>query len=113
MREKNKRISDPSEQFSYIVVKDLPLYNEEGRKELHRVEDYMEYADIIKEFNIEININYYLEKMIRMCVYFINENDRYQLLPSYKIMQLKDLNEKEKQINTYFQNEAKKWLKNI
>ena len=111
MREKNERIPDPGERFSYVVVKGPPLYNEKGRKEPHRIGDYMEYADIAKELNMEIDINYYLEKTVGMCARFINEDDRYQPPPSYKIMQLKDSDEKEKQIDTYSQDEAKKWLK--
>ncbi len=37
MRKRNERIPDPSEQFSYIVIKGLPLYNEQDRKVSHRV----------------------------------------------------------------------------
>ncbi|GBB89184.1 hypothetical protein RclHR1_15880005 [Rhizophagus clarus] len=111
MREKNERIPDPGERFSYVVVKSPPLYNEKGQKEPHRIGDYMKYADIAKELNMEIDINYYLEKTVGMCARFINENDRYQPPPSHKIMQLKDSDEKEKQIDTYSQDEAKKWLK--
>ncbi|RGB22353.1 hypothetical protein C1646_776218 [Rhizophagus diaphanus] len=111
MREKNERIPDPGERFSYVVVKGPPLYNEKGQKEPHRVGDYMEYADIAKKLNMEIDINYYLEKTVGLCARFINEDDRYQPPPSHKIMQLKDSDEKEKQIDTYSQDEAKKWLK--
>ncbi|RGB29794.1 DNA polymerase family B-domain-containing protein [Rhizophagus diaphanus] len=111
MREKNERIPDLSERFNYVVVKDPPLYNKKGRKEPHRVGDYMEYADITKKLNMEIDINYYLEKTVKIYIRFINEDDRYQPPPSHKIMQLKDSDEKEKQIDTYFQDEAKKWLK--
>ncbi|CAG8806008.1 1764_t:CDS:1, partial [Racocetra fulgida] len=42
----------------------LPLYNEEGRKEPYRVGNYMEYADIAKEYNMKIDINHYLEKTV-------------------------------------------------
>ena len=113
MRERNERISDPGERFSYVVVKGPPLYNEQGRKVPHRVGDYMEYADIAKERNMEIDINYYLGTTVGMCARFINEDDKYQPPPSHKIMQLKDSDEKEKQIDQYSQDEAKKWLKNI
>ena len=57
-----------------------------------------------------IDINYYLGSTLAMCARFINEDDRYQPPPSHKIMQLKDLDEKEKQIDAYSQKEAKKWL---
>ena len=78
MRERNERISDSSERFSYIVVKDLPLYNKESRKESHRVGDFMEYVNITKEQNMKIDINYYLGTTVRMCAHFINEDDKYQ-----------------------------------
>ena len=77
MREKNERIPDPNKCFSYVVVKGLPLYNKGGKKESHRVRDYMEYADIAKEQNMEIDINYYLGSTTAMCTHFINEDDRY------------------------------------
>jgi len=33
---------------------------------LSRTGDYIEFADIIKKFNMKININYYLGKMVGM-----------------------------------------------
>ncbi|CAG8650216.1 2720_t:CDS:1, partial [Acaulospora morrowiae] len=60
MKEKNERIPNSGERFSYVVVKGPPFYNKEGRKEPHRIGDFMEYADIAKEQNMEIDINYYL-----------------------------------------------------
>ena len=84
MRERNERIPDPGERFSYVVVKGPPLYNEQGRKVPHRVGDYMEYADIAKERNMKIDINYYLGTTVGMCACFINEDDRYQPPPKIK-----------------------------
>ncbi|GET51198.1 DNA polymerase family B-domain-containing protein [Rhizophagus irregularis DAOM 181602=DAOM 197198] len=111
MRERNKRIPDPGERFSYVVVKGPRLRNEKGRLIPVRVGDYMEYADIAKEKNMEIDINYYLGTTVGMCARFINEDDRYQPPASHKIMQLKDSDEKEKQTDKYSQDEAIKWLK--
>jgi hypothetical protein len=111
MEERNERIPDPGERFSYVVVKGPPLYNEEGRKIPHRVGDYMEYADIAKRKNMGIDINYYLGTTVGMCARFINEDDSFQPLPSHKIMQLKDSDAKEKQIDKHSQDEAVKWLK--
>ena len=113
MRERNERIPNPGEWFSYVIVKGLSLYNKEGRKESYRVGDYMEYVDKAKEFNMEIDINYYLDKTVGMCAWFINEDDRYQPSPSDKIMQIKDLDKREKEIDDYFQRKAKTGLKNI
>jgi DNA polymerase elongation subunit (family B) len=111
MEERNERIPDPGERFSYVVVKGPPLYDKEGRKEPHRVGDFMEYANIAKEQNMEIDIKYYLGTTVGMCARFINEDDSFQPLPSHKIMQLKDSDAKEKQIDKHSQDEAVKWLK--
>ena len=64
IRKKNKRIPNSSKWFSIIVIKGPPLYNKQGKKISHRVGNYMKYADITKEYNIEIDINYYLGKMM-------------------------------------------------
>ncbi len=152
IRKRNERISDPDKWFSYVVVKGPLLYNEQDRKIPHRVGDYMEYADIAKEQNMEIDINYYLGitvEMYMLClrsiftsdvawpklpaqnynalnfmagiihlthfscnlrqesiwgityIRFINEDDKYQLPLLHKIIQLKDSDEKEKQIDQY------------
>ncbi|GBC36227.2 DNA polymerase family B-domain-containing protein [Rhizophagus irregularis DAOM 181602=DAOM 197198] len=111
MRERNERIPDPGERFSYVVVKGSRLRSEEGRLIPYRVGDYMEYAGIAKEKKMEIDINYYLGTTVGMCARFINEDDRYQPPPSHKIMQLKYSDEKEKQTDKYSQDEATKWLK--
>ena len=71
----------------------------------------MEFPDIAKELNIEIDIGHYLEKTVGLCARFINDNERYQPPPSHNIIQIKDSNERKKRIDTYSQNEAKKWLK--
>ncbi|CAG8739018.1 2322_t:CDS:2, partial [Cetraspora pellucida] len=110
MKGKSLSISDPDECFSYVVVKGNSLYDENGKKQLQRVADYIEFSDIAKELNTEIDINHYLEQTVRLFVCFINDYKRYQPPSSYKIMQLKDSDEKEKQIDAYSQKEAKKWL---
>ena len=71
----------------------------------------MKFANIAKEFNMEIDISYYLEQTVEMCARFINEDDSFQPLPSDKIMQIKDLNKREKEIDDYFQRKANNWLK--
>ncbi|RIB27452.1 hypothetical protein C2G38_2160543 [Gigaspora rosea] len=75
---------------------------------LEQVQVQVQFPDIAKELNMEIDINYYLEKTVGLCAHFINDDGTYQLPSSYKIMQLKDSDEKEKQIDVYSQNEAKK-----
>ena len=71
----------------------------------------MEYVDIAKERNMEIDINYYLGTTVGMCARFINEDDRYQPSPKDKIMQIKDSDKKEKEIDDYSQRKAKTGLK--
>ncbi|CAB5208415.1 unnamed protein product [Rhizophagus irregularis] len=111
MERENERIPDPGEHFSYVVVKGPRLRNEKGRLIPYRVGDYMEYADIAKEQNMEIDINYYLGTTVGMCARFINEDDSYQPPSSHKIMQIKDSDVREKKIDKYSQDEAERQLK--
>ena len=53
-----------------------PHYKEDSMKST-RKGNYMEFANIAKEFNMEIDISYYLEQTVGMCAHFINENDRF------------------------------------
>ncbi|CAI2189691.1 17189_t:CDS:2, partial [Funneliformis geosporum] len=108
-REKNIKISDSGEQFSYIVVNNGFRYKEDGTKST-RKGNYMEFANIAKEFNMEIDIRYYLEQTIRMYARFMNEDDSFQPPLSNKIMQIKDLDKREKDIDDYSQKKAKNWL---
>ena len=59
-RRKNIKIPDSGKHFSYVVVNDSFHYKEDGMK-LTRKGDYMEFANIAKEFNMKIDISYYLE----------------------------------------------------
>ncbi|RIB21397.1 DNA polymerase family B-domain-containing protein [Gigaspora rosea] len=86
------------------------LYDENGKKQPQRVANYMEFPDIAKELNTEIDISHYLEQTVGLYTRFINDDKRYQPSSSYKIMQLKDSDKKEKQIDAYSQKEAKRWL---
>jgi hypothetical protein len=110
MKERNERIPDPGKRFSYVVVKGPPLYNKEGRKEPYIVGDFMEDADIAKKQNMKIDINYYLGTTVAMCACFINEDDSFQPLPSDIIMQIKDSDKREKQIDINSQKKAKSYL---
>ncbi|CAB5186435.1 unnamed protein product [Rhizophagus irregularis] len=113
MREKGLKIPDPGERFSYVLVKGERQRDEKGRLIARRIADYMEYPETVKKYNMEIDIYYYLEKTLGMCARFINEDNRYQPPPSHKIMQISDLDEREKQIDVYSQKEAVKLLKNF
>jgi hypothetical protein len=60
---------------------------------------------------MEIDINYYLGSTVAMCARFINEDDSFQPPPSDKVMQIKDSDIREKEIDVYSQDKAKQWLK--
>src|SRR4051812_34176799 len=94
-KKKNVKILDSDEQFSYIMVKNEFCYKEDGTKSTRKY-DYMEYASITKEQNMEVDIGYYLKQTVGMCARFINEDDSFQPSPSDKIMQIKDSDEREK-----------------
>ena len=112
MREKyEERIPDPGERFSYVIVKGERCRDDNGRLIPYKVADYMQFPDIAKEFNMEIDINYYLEKTAGMCARFINEDDRYQPPPLHEIMQIKDMDKREKRIDAHSQKKAVDWLK--
>jgi DNA polymerase elongation subunit (family B) len=69
MREKyEERIPDPGERFSYVIIKGERCRDDNGRLIPYKVADYMQFPDIAKEFNMEIDINYYLENR-RKCVH--------------------------------------------
>jgi hypothetical protein len=73
-RKKNIKISELGEHFSYVVVNNGLCYKEDSTKST-RKSNYMEFANIAKKFNMKIDISYYLEQMVRMCICFINEDD--------------------------------------
>ncbi len=73
MKEKHLKIPDPSEHFSYVIINNSPHYKDDGRKSI-RIADYIEFLKIAKEHNMKIDINYYLEKTVTMCTYFINKD---------------------------------------
>ncbi|RGB36306.1 hypothetical protein C1646_758284 [Rhizophagus diaphanus] len=59
MRERNERIPDPGERFSYVVVKGPRLRSKEGQLIPYRVGDYMEYFDDSSEADIDDIIELY------------------------------------------------------
>ncbi|CAI2201617.1 12328_t:CDS:1, partial [Funneliformis geosporum] len=61
--EKNVKIPDSGERFSYIAVNDGPRYKKDSSKST-RKGDYMEFPEIVKEFNMKIDIGHYLEQTV-------------------------------------------------
>ncbi|CAI2185392.1 2515_t:CDS:1 [Funneliformis geosporum] len=99
MRERNERIPDSGEQFSYVVIKGPHLRDEKDRLIPYRIGDYMKYlSNITKEQNMKIDINYYLDTTVVICARFINENDSYRPVSSHKIMQIKDPDVRKKRL---------------
>ncbi|PKK56492.1 DNA/RNA polymerase [Rhizophagus irregularis] len=84
---KNIKIPDSGEHYCYVVVNDSPRYKEDGTKSTRKAIIW------------------------RMCARFINEDDSFQPPPSDKIMQIKDSDKREKEIDDYSQKKAKNWLK--
>ncbi|CAI2194386.1 675_t:CDS:2, partial [Funneliformis geosporum] len=84
-------------------------YKKDGSKSIKKG-DYMEFPEIAKEFNMKIDIRHYLEQTVGMCVRFINEDNMFLPPSSDKIMQIKDSDIREKQIDKYSQKKAKNWL---
>ncbi|RIA85332.1 hypothetical protein C1645_741670 [Glomus cerebriforme] len=111
-REKNIKIPNSNECFSYIIMNDAPHYKEDSSKST-RKGDYIEYSEIAKEFNMEIDIGHYLEQTVGICTRFINKDNRYQLLPSDKIMQIKDSDKKKRRLMIISRERQKTGLKNI
>ncbi|RHZ47832.1 hypothetical protein Glove_566g69 [Diversispora epigaea] len=101
MRVKHEnKIPDPGERFSYV------LKQPKG--------DRMEFVDVAKELGKSIDLSHYFENtIIGLCARFIMYDKKYEPLLSDKIMQLTDLDEKYKQIDSYAQEKVKKWLESF
>src|SRR6266511_4860 len=101
MREKYKsRILMPSERFSYVVTNPDMTFDLYGRK-LNLIKgDKIEFVNVAKELGKELDLYHYYEKtIISLCARFIIYDKKYKLALSDKIMQIKNLDEKYKQID--------------
>ncbi|RHZ45605.1 hypothetical protein Glove_668g26 [Diversispora epigaea] len=112
MRKKYEyKIPDPGERFSYVMVYSDKVFDLSGFKLIIRKADQMEFVDVAKELNRRLDLPHYFENTIKgLCARFIMYDKRYEPVSSNKIMQLKNLDEKYKQIDSYAQEKAKKWL---
>ncbi|CAG8723773.1 6131_t:CDS:1 [Acaulospora morrowiae] len=71
----------------------------------------MKFADVAKELNRKLDLSHYFENTINgLCARFIMYDKKYEPLFTDKIMKITDSDEKYKQVDTYAQNKAKKWL---
>ncbi|RHZ76070.1 hypothetical protein Glove_207g8 [Diversispora epigaea] len=112
MRKKyENKIPDPGERFSCVVVQFDRFFDLKGNKLKLRKSDQMEFVDVAKEQGKSIDLSHYFgNSIIELCARFIMYDKKYEPLPSDKIMKITDLDEKYKQIDTYAQEKAKKWL---
>ncbi|CAG8683643.1 18264_t:CDS:2, partial [Cetraspora pellucida] len=100
------QISEPGEHFEYIVVE-----NNSSQK----VEDKMEYPEVVRQLGKKIDINYYLKSVAGLCARFINYDDRFQ--PSSEFIEKskngKDLDEDDvsNMKDALVQKSAEKWIK--
>lgn len=75
-RMKERNIPVPAnERFQYIIVKKYPyIYDHRGRKKEISAGDKMEFVDIVKEQNLEVDLDYYMKgsvngQLARLVVY--------------------------------------------
>ena len=74
----------------------------------------MEFTDVAKELGKKLDLYHYFEKtIIGLCARFIMYDKRYEPALSDKIMEIKDPDEKYKQIDDYAQKKAKSWLEDF
>ncbi|RIA83664.1 hypothetical protein C1645_833451 [Glomus cerebriforme] len=107
----DSKISVPGERFSYVVTHPENTFDLHGRKLTPTKGEKMEFADVAKELEKELDLYHYFEKtIIRLCARFIMYDKKYEPPPSSRIMRIEDPDEKYKQIDDYAQNKAKSWL---
>ncbi|GES95226.1 DNA polymerase family B-domain-containing protein [Rhizophagus clarus] len=105
------KILVPGGRFSYVVTYPDTTFDLYGKKLDLTKGEKMEFVDVAKELGKELDLYHYYEKtIIGLCARFIMYDKRHELTPSDKIMQIKDPDEKYKQIDDHAQKKAKSWL---
>lgn len=65
MKQENKLIPTPGERFSYVIIKRYPYkYDYKGRQIPLLKADKMEYLDVVKQYNYDIDLKYYFDNQI-------------------------------------------------
>lgn len=65
MKQENKLIPTPGERFSYVIIKRYPYkYDYKGRQIALTKADKMEYLDIVRKYNYDIDLKYYFDNQI-------------------------------------------------
>ena len=90
--------------FSYVVTHSDTTFDLHGRKLNLTKGDKMEFVDVAKELDKELDLYHYYEKtIIGLCARFIMYDKKYEPTPTSRIMQIKDSDEKYMQIDNYAQ----------
>src|SRR6266496_4610114 len=112
MRRKcDTKILVPGERFSYVVTHPDMTFDLHDRKLNPTKGEKMEFVDVAKELDKELDLYHYYEKtIIGLCARFIMYDKKYKPTPISRIMQIKDPDEKYMQIDNYAQKQAKSWL---
>jgi len=72
-------IPEPGERFEYVIVKCGAEYTNQGKKLTYNKGDCMELKNIADEFEMEINLLYYLVSYVSgLCARFINYEPQFQ-----------------------------------
>ncbi len=106
MAEENKSVPIPGERFNYVIIKKYPYkYDFKGRQIPLKKADKMEYTDIVKKNNYEIDLKYYFDKQLTgqfaSLISYDNEFTEYGINPEtdeYEINDDKTLNKCKKYI---------------
>src|SRR5262245_53114412 len=92
-------IPDPGEKFSYVIVRSEPLYKYGGEKKTkltYAKYNYAEFVNVAKAENKAVDIKEYMNDVVALCARFSSANSKYWPPADHKIMQLGDLDEREK-----------------
>ena len=96
------------ERFSYVVTHPDITFDLHGRKLNPTKGEKMEFVNVAKELDKELDLYHYYEKtIIGLCTWFIMYDKKYESIPISRIMQIKDPDEKYMQIDNYTQKQAK------
>ncbi|CAI2188092.1 12886_t:CDS:2 [Funneliformis geosporum] len=100
--EHESKILTLGERFNYVITHPNTTLNLHDRKLTLTKGERMEFADVMKKLDKGLDLYHYFEKtIIGLCVRFIIYDKKYKPALSNKIMQIKNPDEKYKQIDNY------------
>ena len=96
------KILTSGEHFSYVVAHPDMTFDFHSKKLTPTKGERMEFTNVVKELDKELDLYHYFEKtIISLWTRFIMYDKKYEPALSDKIMQIKDPDEKYKQIDDY------------